>query len=52
MLINSSKWYKKCSFVVLKHNTICVYIALDSIYTNNNTPSMPLYNAHSEGFFF
>lgn len=25
---------------------------LDCIFTNNNTPSMPLYDAHLEGFFF
>ena len=25
---------------------------LDFIFTNNNTPSMPLYDAHLEGFFF
>ena len=52
MLISSAKWYKNDTFAVSKHNNICVYIALDSTYTKNNTPSLPLNNAHSEGFFF
>ncbi len=52
MLISIAKWYKNCSFVVSQHSNSCVYIALDSTYTNNNTPSLPLNNAHSEGFFF
>ena len=25
---------------------------IDSIFTNNNTPSMPLHDAHLEGFLF
>ncbi len=52
MLISIAKWYKNCSFVVSKHSNICVYIAFRQSYTNDNTPSLPLNNAHSEGFFF
>lgn len=52
MLISSAKWYKNCSFVATQQSNSCVYIALDSTFTNNNTPSLPLNNAHSEGFFF
>lgn len=52
MLINSAKWYKNCTFVSTKHLSVLVYIALDSTFTNNNTPSVPLNNAHSGGFFF
>lgn len=28
------------------------FIHIDSNYTNNNTPSMPLFDAHLEGFLF
>lgn len=52
MLISYARLYKKCIFVPTKHSSVFVYIALDSIHTNNNTPSLPLNNAHSEGFFF
>jgi len=52
MLISYASWYKKCIFVPTKHSSVLVLIALDSIYTNDNTPSLPLNNAHSEGFFF
>lgn len=43
---------KCCNFVTTKHVNVLVYLALQSISTNNNTPSMPLSNAHSGGFFF
>lgn len=52
MLVSSVKWNKKCNFVAPQQIIRCGYIALYSTYINNNTPSMPLYNAHSEGFFF
>lgn len=52
MLISIVKWNKKHSFVASQQSNLCGYIALDSTYTNNNTPSLPLNNAHSEGFFF
>ncbi len=52
MLIPIAKCYKKCSFAVLQNNNFCTFLALDSTQpTNNNTPSLPLYNAHLEGFF-
>lgn len=28
------------------------FFQIERIYTNNNTPSMPLFDAHLEGFFF
>ena len=43
---------KSSIFVQTKHVNVLVYLALQSISTNNNTPSMPLSNAHSGGFFF
>lgn len=46
MLINSTKWYKNCTFDPLKQNIVFVNIVLDSIFTNNNTPFLPLNNAH------
>ncbi|WP_407515960.1 hypothetical protein KFZ70_04205 [Tamlana fucoidanivorans] len=52
MLISIVITNKSDNFGVSKHAYVRVYIALESTYTNNNTPSMPLYNAHSEGFFF
>ena len=52
MLISIAKCYKKCIFVQAKDVHAFVYIAVESTYTNNNTPSLPLNNAHSGGFFF
>lgn len=52
MLISIAKWYINCRFVASQQSNLCVYIALDSTFTKNNTPSLPLNNAHSGGFFF
>ena len=46
MLINIAKDYKMRTFVTANHYNGFVYIALDSISTNNNTPFLPLNNAH------
>lgn len=52
MLISIVKWNKYCNFAVTNYYNSFVFTALDSIFTNDNTPSLPLNNAHSEGFFF
>jgi hypothetical protein len=31
---------------------VCKLFSSDRFITNNNTPSMPLFDAHLEGFFF
>ena len=46
MLISIAIWFKKYTFVSSQKRNLCVYIALDSTYTNNNTPFLPLNNAH------
>lgn len=51
-LKSNEYWYKNCNFAGTRHTFICVNIALDITSTNNNTPPMPLYNAHLGGLLF
>lgn len=57
--INTKKLvcYKNVCTFVLSFGTDLLYqnrfiFHSDSTFTNNNTPSMPLFDAHLEGFFF
>lgn len=38
--------------VLFLFKTIQVLFSLARNFTNNNTPSLPLFDAHLEGFFF
>lgn len=52
------KYFFNQNIIVLLHpqktsNIFCYFLCIsfsESIFTNNNTPSMPLYDAHLEGF--
>lgn len=48
MIKNGKIWYKNCTFAV--ENTLCV-VQFRQFLLNNNTPLMPLSNAHLGGLF-
>lgn len=52
MVKSGKKGVKSCIFAPTGHSNVLVHIALYPTITNNNTPSMPLRNAHLGGFFF
>lgn len=51
MLITIANTYLVYIFVLELITPVFNSTALESLHTNDNTPSMPLSNAHLEGFF-
>ncbi len=43
---------KYCNFASNIYAMYCMYFYTESFKTNNNTPLMPLFDAHLRGFFF
>jgi hypothetical protein len=43
---------KYCNFASNICAMYCMYFYTESFKTNNNTPLMPLFDAHLRGFFF
>jgi hypothetical protein len=43
---------KCCKFAFVISTLLCQLFDTDSFSTNNNTPLMPLLDAHLRGFFF